>query len=270
MEALAIVQQRIGKHRPKLGIVLGSGLGFWADRALVDPVKIPYVDLPDFPQSTVSGHSGCYVWGRFREYQVLCMQGRVHYYEGYDLQTVTLPIRLMIGLGVEGIILTNAAGGIAANLHPGDGMVLRDHINFMGNNPLIGPARAGETRFPDMSEIYCKRWRKAFHQWLLGNGQAGVEEGVYLATSGPSFETPAEIEAFARMGADAVGMSTVPEAIVARHAAIPVFALSCITNYAAGRAAGPLSHEEVGETAAAAETRLSLLLEAAVMSFTQR
>jgi purine-nucleoside phosphorylase len=173
-------------------------------------------------------------------------------------------------MGIEGLVLTNAAGGIASGLHPGDAMVLRDHINFLGSNPLIGPTRSGETRFPDMSEVYCRRWRAAFHSLLGRSGQAEVAEGVYLATTGPSFETPAEIEAFARLGACAVGMSTVPEAIVARQMGIPVFAFSCITNYAAGRSPGPLSHEEVGETAAAAEARLSALLEAAVMSFEGR
>ena len=270
MEAAAVLKQRIGDNRPLLGVVLGSGLGFWADHSLQDAIKIPYADLPDFPQSTVPGHQGCFVLGRLHGHTILCMQGRVHYYEGYALRQVTLPVRTMIEMGIEGLVLTNAAGGIASGLHPGDAMVLRDHINFLGSNPLIGPTRSGETRFPDMSEVYCRRWRAAFHSLLGRSGQAEVAEGVYLATTGPSFETPAEIEAFARLGACAVGMSTVPEAIVARQMGIPVFAFSCITNYAAGRSPGPLSHEEVGETAAAAEARLSALLEAAVMSFEGR
>ena len=268
MEAATVLRQRLGDKTPQLGVVLGSGLGFWADRALANPLRVPYMELPDFPRSTVPGHHGSFVLGELQGHTILCMQGRVHYYEGYSLQQVTLPIRVMAALGIQGLILTNAAGGIAKHLHPGDPMVLCDHINFLGSNPLIGPVKPDETRFPDMSEVYCRRWRAGFHAHLGRTGQAEAAEGVYLATTGPSFETPAEIEAFARLGADAVGMSTVPEAIVARQLGLPVFAFSCITNYAAGRSPGPLSHEEVGETAAGAEDRLSALLEAAIISFT--
>jgi purine-nucleoside phosphorylase len=232
---------------PQLGLILGSGLGVLAAE-IENPVKIPYRDLPDFPISTVEGHAGQLVFGRLGGTEVVAMQGRFHYYEGYSFEKVTFPVRVMKGLGVETLIVTNAAGGINESFSPGDLMLISDHINNMGSNPLIGPndGRFG-ARFPDMSEAYSKELREIAKQ-TAAKLNIKVKEGVYVAFTGPTYETPAEIRAFRILGADAVGMSTVPEVIVARHSGLKVLGISCITNMAAGILDQPLSHEEVIET----------------------
>jgi purine-nucleoside phosphorylase len=232
---------------PVLGLILGSGLGVLADE-IETPVKIPYGDIPDFPVSTVEGHAGQLVFGRLEGIEVVAMQGRFHYYEGYSFDKVTFPVRVMKGLGVETLIVTNAAGGINENFSPGDLMLISDHINNMGSNPLIGSNddRLGP-RFPDMSEAYSRELRKLAKE-TASRLNIKVKEGVYAAFTGPTYETPAEIRAFRILGADAVGMSTVPEVIVARHSDIKVLGISCITNMAAGILDQPLTHHEVIET----------------------
>lgn len=232
---------------PKIGLILGSGLGVLADE-IQNPVKIPYKEIPNFPVSTVEGHVGQLVFGTLNGIEVVAMQGRFHYYEGYSFEQVTFPVRVMKGLGVESLIVTNAAGGINENFSPGDLMVISDHINNMGSNPLIGPndSRIG-VRFPDMSEAYSKKFRELAKQ-VAGDINIEVKEGVYVGNTGPSYETPAEIKMLRVMGGDAVGMSTVPEVIVARHSGLNVLGISCISNMAAGILQQPLSHNEVIET----------------------
>ncbi len=229
--------------RPALALVLGSG--FQGVLELVRITKsIPYHKLPGFPRTGVPGHAGQLVLGHIGEVPVLVLAGRAHYYEGHSLATVTFPIRVLAELGIQHLILTNAAGGINRQLRPGNLMLVRDHLNFMGEHPLRGPEVEGRTRFVDLSQAYdpqLSRWLKqAARQCRLP-----LPSGVYVAVSGPSYETPAEIKAFARLGADAVGMSTVPEVIVARQCGLAVAAVSCITNLAAGRSSKPLSHMEV-------------------------
>lgn len=243
------LRERLAGRCPRVGLVLGSGLNFFAETAVVDPVFIPYGALEGFPRSTVEGHAGRFVAGAVEGVDVLCMQGRFHFYEGYDLAQVTLPIRLMRRLGVEILILTNAAGGIDPTFVPGDLMLIEDHINLIGANPLRGPNDdAFGPRFSDMTEAWDPALKSLLREVAGDLGQE-LRAGVYLAVSGPSFETPAEIRAFRTLGASAVGMSTVPECIVARHAGMRVAGVSCITNAAAGMNATPLTHEEVGETA---------------------
>ncbi|MGJ3243432.1 MAG: purine-nucleoside phosphorylase [Opitutales bacterium] len=245
----AALTDPLGDFRPDTGLVLGSGLGFFADERIEPVATVPYADLPDFPVSTVSGHAGRFVFGTIGDRKVVCMQGRVHFYEGYSLREITLPVRLMAGLGVKTLFLTNAAGGINPSFQPGTLMVLNDHINLLGGNPLMGPnADSLGTRFPDMSAVYDPALRAGARE-LGASMDVPVTEGVYLATTGPSYETPAEIRMMQTLGADAVGMSTVPEAIVARHAGMRVCGISCITNLAAGLGDQPLSHDEVQETA---------------------
>ncbi|MGG5253725.1 purine-nucleoside phosphorylase [Neobacillus sp. SM06] len=232
---------------PKMGLILGSGLGMLADE-IVDPVKIPYQEIPDFPVSTVAGHAGQLVFGQLNGAEVVAMQGRFHFYEGYSFDKVTFPVRVMRQLGVEMLIVTNAAGGVNERFSPGDLMLITDHINNMGSNPLIGPndSRLG-VRFPDMSEAYSKKLRTAAKE-IASRLQIEVKEGVYVGNTGPSYETPAEIRMLRTLGGDAVGMSTVPEVIVARHSGMKVLGISCISNMAAGILDQPLTHDEVIET----------------------
>lgn len=238
-----------GKYakQPKIGLILGSGLGVLADE-IESPVKIPYHEIPDFPVSTVEGHAGQLVFGLLNGVEVIAMQGRFHYYEGYSFDKVTFPVRVMKNLGVELLIVTNAAGGVNEGFSPGDLMIITDHINFMGTNPLIGPndSRLG-VRFPDMSEGYAKDLRAKAKE-IADRLKIDVKEGVYFGLTGPVYETPAEIRMIRTLGGDAVGMSTVPEVIVARHSGIKVLGISCITNMAAGILDQPLSHDEVIET----------------------
>jgi purine-nucleoside phosphorylase len=269
VEAEAFLRSRLGSLAPRIAIVLGSGLSAVAE-AVAAPIFVPYGEIPHFPQSTVEGHSGRIVAGLLGGVPVVVMQGRVHFYEGYTPQQVTFPMRVLGRLGIETAILTNAAGGINPNYQIGQLVLLADHINMLGFNPLIGPneARFGDgkktgLRFFDMTEAYSVELRALAQQaakdaFVFGGG--ALYEGVYLATSGPSFETPAEIRAFRALGADLVGMSTVPETIVARHMGIRVLGISCVTNLAAGMSATHLSHEEVYETGKRVQHELARLL----------
>lgn len=232
---------------PRIAIVLGSGLGGFADD-FEEPVRIPYNEIPGFPRSTVEGHTGRLVSGKVDSVPVLAMQGRVHYYEGYSLEEVTFPIRTFKLLGIKTLVLTNAAGGINVQLTQGALMVISDHVNLMGDNPLRGPndERFG-TRFPDMSGVYSPALQELVVEEAKVIG-AEVRRGIYGGLSGPSYETPAEIHLLRNLGADAVGMSTVPEAIVARHMDMEVLGISCITNMAAGISDEPIDHAEVMAT----------------------
>jgi purine-nucleoside phosphorylase len=271
-EAADFLRAILRPFKSRVSIVLGSGIGAVAD-SVADPVVVPYAEIPHFPRSTVEGHTGRIVAGLLAEVPVVVMQGRVHFYEGYTPQQVTFPMRVLGLLGIQSVILTNAAGGIHESYSQGQLVLLKDHINLMGWNPLVGQneprfavkPRAGlrfppsGLRFTDMTEAYSKRLR-SLAQAAAAEGET-LDEGVYLAVSGPSFETPAEIRAFRALGATLVGMSTVPETIVARHMGIEVLALSCVTNLAAGMGATTLSHEEVFETGRQVEQRLAGLLQ---------
>ena len=251
------------KFKPEIGLVLGSGLGFFAEEYMNAIGYLPYSEIDGFPISTVPGHVGRFVFGHLGDKRVICMQGRLHLYEGYTMYQLTLPIRVMHQLGVKTLFLTNAAGGIEPTYVPGDLMLIHDHINFLGTNPLIGIEFDEAMRFPDMTEVYDKSMRWKIREWAQDQDLA-LKEGVYLATTGPSFETPSEIRAFATLGADAVGMSTVPEAIVARQLGMRVVGISCITNAAAGISAGPLTHTEVQETADRVKHPFAKLLAGAI------
>jgi purine-nucleoside phosphorylase len=233
--------------KPEVGLILGSGLGGLAEK-IEDPVVLKYKDIPNFPISTVEGHAGQLVIGRLGEKQVIAMQGRFHYYEGYNLKEITFPIRCMIGLGIDDLIVTNAAGGVNSSFKPGDLMIIKDHINFAGNNPLIGKNLDEKgPRFVDMTYAY----NKDLINIALSCGKSlnlDLKTGVYMWFSGPTYETPAEVKMAGILGADAVGMSTVPEVIVANHEGIRILGISCITNMASGILDAPLNHEEVVET----------------------
>lgn len=233
--------------QPMIGLILGSGLGVLADE-IEEAARIPYKQIPDFPVSTVEGHAGQLVFGKLNGVPVVAMQGRFHYYEGYSFDQVTFPVRVMKELGVGSLIVTNAAGGVNKDFSPGDLMLITDHINNMGSNPLIGhnDSRLG-VRFPDMSEAYSKdliQRAKAVAKAL----NIDLQEGVYVGNTGPTYETPAEVRMIRTLGGDAVGMSTVPEVIVARHSGLEVLGISCISNMASGILDQPLNHEEVIET----------------------
>lgn len=246
LEAARYIKQK-KSIKPVIGLILGSGLGELAHE-IENPVKFNYVDIPHFPTSTVAGHEGQLVIGTLEGQEVIAMQGRFHYYEGYSMDQVTFPIRVMKQLGVQSIIVTNAAGGINKEFKPGNLMVITDHINQMGTNPLIGSNddQLG-VRFPDMSQAYDRQY--ITHALMCAKElHIDVKQGVYVGNTGPTYETPAEINMLRTFGADAVGMSTVPEVIVARHAGISVLGISCISNMAAGVLDQPLSHEEVIET----------------------
>ena len=234
--------------RPEVAVILGSGLGEWAD-SLEEIQAFPYSALPHFHVPSVAGHAGRLLFGRVRGRRIVVLQGRFHFYEGYPIEEVVFPVQLLCSLGIGTLLLTNAAGGINQRFHAGDLMVITDHINLMGVNPLRGPndQRLGP-RFPDMSRIYDSEASETLKR-IGRNLGIPVQEGVYAAMSGPSYETPAEIRMLSRWGADAVGMSTVPEAIVARQRGVKVAGISCITNLAAGISPEPLSHKEVVETA---------------------
>lgn len=247
----------------EVGVVLGSGLGAFADQ-MSDSFAIDYAEIPHWPRSNVIGHAGRLVGGIVRGRTVLALSGRVHFYEGHNLRTVTFAVRVLKRLGLKTLLLTNAAGGINTRFAQGALMLIDDHINLLGSNPLIGPndERFG-VRFPDMSEIYSTRLRALAAQTAAEIGLP-IEHGVYIAVHGPSYETPAEIRAFRVWGADAVGMSTAPEAIVARHMGMEVLGISCITNMAAGVLPTPLHHNEVMETATRVRGRFIALLEGVI------
>lgn len=243
--AAEYIRETLGET--EIGIVLGSGLGDYAE-ALEDARMVPYAEIPGFPRSTVAGHAGELWAGMLHGSRVLMMRGRFHAYEGHSLNDVVLPIRAMARLGIKTLILTNAAGAVNTNFAPGDLMLITDFINFSGKNPLTGPnIDALGPRFPDMSRAYDRRLRAIASRVALENG-ISLREGVYAWFNGPTFETPAEIRMARVMGADAVGMSTVPETIAAVHAGMQVLGLSCLTNMAAGILDAPLSHQEVMET----------------------
>lgn len=245
-EAAAKVLAVCGKA--DIGVILGSGLGDYAE-ALEDAVKLPYSEIPGFPRSTVAGHAGMWCCGTLYGKRVVMMQGRFHYYEGYGMKDVTLPVRVMQKIGVKTLIVTNAAGGVNLGYHPGELMVIGDIFSMTAQNPLIGPnLDAFGPRFPDMSCAFDKELRALAHECANEQGFA-LREGVYAQMTGPTYETPAEIRMLRTLGADAVGMSTVPEVVVARHGGMRVLGVSCITNMAAGILDQPLNHAEVTETA---------------------
>jgi purine-nucleoside phosphorylase len=249
--------------RPRVGLVLGSGLGAFADE-LASAVRIPYKDIPHFPRPSAVGHAGTLVLGKIEETPVAVMQGRVHLYEGYSPREVVFPIRVFGQMGIRAVILTNAAGGLNRAYRPGSLVVLRDHINLQGMNPLLGPndERLGP-RFLDLTDVYHKPYREL----ALAQARAlgiDVHEGVYAALSGPTYETPAEIRFLGTIGADLAGMSTVPEAIAARHMNLRVLAISCVTNMAAGMLDQKLSHEEVMETGKRVQGQFVALLRAVI------
>ncbi|MDB6065679.1 MAG: Purine nucleoside phosphorylase [Pedosphaera sp.] len=250
---------RFSRLRPALAIVLGSGFQQAIARLEVD-AEIGYQKLTGFPPVGVSGHAGKLVLGHLGGTPVLVLSGRAHYYEGHAMEQVTFAIRVLAEFGIKDVLLTNAAGGLNRSFRPGDFMVLSDHINFMGVNPLRGPALPKWPRFVDMTRTYNEGLNRLLRQ-AGRQCKLRLRSGVYLAVSGPSYETPAEIRAFARLGADAVGMSTVPEAIVARQCGLKVSGMSCITNLAAGRGGETLSHSEVLETAERVKHSAALLLQ---------
>lgn len=259
-EAVKSVKEQIDE-RPEIGLILGSGLGELANE-IEEKITIRYDTIPHFPTSTVEGHKGQFVFGKIANQSVVAMQGRFHFYEGYSMQQVTFPVRVMKELGIKTLIVTNAAGGVNESFSAGDLMVITDHINLMGQNPLIGPnddSLGG--RFPDMSNAYSKKLIN------LAKEEAkklalDLKEGVYVANTGPCYETPAEVRMIRKLGGDAVGMSTVPEVIVARHSEIDVLGISCISNMAAGILHEALSHDEVIQTAERVKERFISLLKA--------
>lgn len=248
---------------PDVAVVLGSGLGDFADR-LADATTVPYGDIPHWPASAVIGHAGKLVAGTLRGKSVAALAGRAHFYEGHDLRTVTFATRVLGLLGVKTLILTNAAGGVNVSFKPGTLMIIDDHINLLGSNPLVGPNddRFG-VRFPDMTEVYARRLR-ALADEAAERAGVKVAHGVYAALHGPSYETPAEIRYLRTIGADAVGMSTVPEALVARHMGMDVLGISCITNPAAGVLPEPLHHDEVMAVARRVRGEFGSLLEGVI------
>ncbi|RED61602.1 purine-nucleoside phosphorylase [Cohnella lupini] len=245
-EAAAFIRSTT-EVRPEIGLILGSGLGVLGDE-LEDAVTIPYEDIPHFPVSTVEGHAGELLIGKLQGRSVVLMRGRFHMYEGYEPERTALPVRVMKALGVTKLLVTNAAGGVNLSYKPGNLMLISDHINLTGKNPLVGPNdNALGVRFPDMSDAYSRRLRAIAKETAAELGFS-VQEGVYVGLLGPNYETPAEIRMLRTLGIDAVGMSTVSEVIVARHSGIEVLGISCISNMAAGILDQPLSHEEVMET----------------------
>lgn len=247
-EAISFLQDKLAGFQPEIGLVLGSGLGALGDE-VENPIVVPYEEIPNFPKSTVEGHAGQMVMGTLKGRKVLVMQGRFHYYEGYSIQDVTLPVKVMKKLGIDQLIVTNAAGGINRNFQPGDLMLITDHINLTGNNPLLGPNddELGP-RFADMSEAYNKKLREVAVS-VAAEQSLTLQQGVYVGLTGPTYETPAEIRYLGIIGGDAVGMSTVPEVIVANYLGMKVLGISCISNMAAGILDRKLDHSEVMETA---------------------
>ena len=246
-ESADFIKRKI-TNAPEIGLILGSGLGILADE-IENPIIIEYKDIPNFPVSTVEGHASCLVFGKLKGKNVVAMKGRFHYYEGYKMEQVVFPVLVMKQLGVSKLIVTNAAGGINTLFEQGTLMIISDHINFTGENALIGKnIDEFGPRFPDMSEAYSKEYIKIAKD-VGAKNHINLAQGVYVQFTGPSYETPAEIKAFRILGADAVGMSTVPEVLVANHCGMKVLGISCITNMAAGILDQPLNHKEVMETA---------------------
>jgi purine-nucleoside phosphorylase len=246
--------------QPEVGIVLGTGLGFIGDE-IENAIAIPYEDIPNFPVSTVKGHQGKLIFGQYGGKNVVAMQGRFHYYEGYTMKELTFPIRVLKYLNIENLILSNAAGGMHPDFNIGDIMLITDHINIMGDNPLLGPNddELGP-RFPDMSEVYTRDLIMKAKK-IARSKNIHYQTGVYAAVSGPTYETPAEYNYIRLIGADAVGMSTVPEAIVARQMGLNIFAFSVITDLGVNGKIVEITHEEVIEAAASAEPKIKILME---------
>jgi purine-nucleoside phosphorylase len=262
LETAAFIRKKCA-GRPVLGLILGSGLGAFAD-TLLNPTVIPFHDLPNFPRPTVLGHAGKLILGEAEGVPVAAMQGRVHFYEGHAMSEVVFPVRVLGCLGIRQLVVTNAAGGVNFNFRPGDLMLITDHINMMGTNPLIGPnIEELGVRFPDMSEAYDPALREVA---LRAAGRLGIplRQGVYIGLTGPTYETPAEIRACRTLGADAVGMSTVPEVIAAGQMGIGVLGISCITNMAAGILPRKLTHQEVMDTTERVREQFISLLRATV------
>ena len=258
--SVAFINGKTNNFKPEIGIILGSGLGELADEYC--DIAVSYNDIPNFIKSTVQGHKGRLVFAKINNKNVIMMQGRNHYYEGHSMQEITYPVKIMKALGIKTLILTNAAGAVNESYKPADLMLITDHINHMGSNPLIGPNdnNLGE-RFPDMTEVYKKNLIELAEKCAVKLGIT-LQVGVYWANSGPSYETPAEIKMIRKLGGDAVGMSTVPEAIVANYCGLNVLGISCITNAASSETSGKLSHEEVIDAANKAKVKFkSLVLE---------
>ena len=252
------VRARLGSERPVAAIILGSGLGGLANR-VTDAVRVPFAEIPGFPSATVAGHAGMLIAGRLAGRRVLALAGRFHMYEGHAAALAAFPTRVLHALGAQTLIVSNAAGGIRRSLNPGDLMLIRDHLNFMFRNPLLGPNDPGEPRFPDMSAPYDGRLAELARDVARANGIA-LAEGVYCGLLGPTYETPAEVRMLAFMGADAVGMSTVPEVIVARALGMRVLGISCVTNMACGLTNQPIAHAEVIETTARAAAQFERMV----------
>jgi purine-nucleoside phosphorylase len=257
--AAAALRERIGSATPVVGIVLGSGLGGLAAR-IAKPVAVPFADVPGFPRATVVGHAGKVIAGTLGGRPVVALAGRFHMYEGHDAALAGFPVRVLHALGVRALFVSNAAGGIKRTFRPGDLMVIRDHLNLMFRNPLIGAVEPGDERFPDMSAAYDADLSRHLVE-QAGDLGFSLQEGVYGGLLGPTYETPSEVRMLATLGADAVGMSTVPEVIVARALGMRVAGISCITNLAAGISPHPLSHAEVLETTALVAERFETLVE---------
>ncbi len=267
-QTCAALEPLIGKQRPRVAVVLGSGLGAFAEE-LSNPLAVPYPEIPGWPVSTAVGHAGRLVFGWLGDLSTVVMAGRVHLYEGYSPQEVTFGVRVLARLGVTSMVFTNAAGGVNLKLGRGGLMLISDHINLQGSNPLLGPNDdTMGPRFPDMSEAYSARYREIAKQ---AGRDLGIElsEGVYAALSGPSYETPAEIRYLRTIGADVVGMSTVPEVIVANHMGVRVLGISCVTNMAAGILPQKIDHAEVLETGAMVRDTLVRLLKAVLPQLLQ-
>ncbi|MDB4870040.1 MAG: Purine-nucleoside phosphorylase [Gemmatimonadales bacterium] len=263
-KAAQAIGKRAGARRPAVAVILGSGLGGLA-AAIDNPVRIPFGDIPGFPEVTVVGHEGAAIVGRLGARDVVALSGRFHMYEGHPAALAAFPVRVFHAMGVRELFVSNAAGGISSRLAVGDLMVITDHLNLMGANPLVGPAQEGETRFPDMTDAYDPGLRRV----LRTTAEAldiPLREGVYAGLLGPSYETPSEVKMLRALGADAVGMSTVPEVIMARALGIRVAGISCITNAAAGVTGSALSHAEVLETT----RRVSASFEALVTEYLAR
>ena len=260
--AAAAIRHRVqsvhGQERPVAAIILGSGLGGLAKR-ISDNVAIPFADIPGFPVARVAGHAGALIAGRLAGRPVLALAGRFHMYEGHDVRLAALPVRVMHALGARTLVVSNAAGGVRRTFRPGDLMLIDDHINLMFRNPLIGMVEPGESRFPDMSAPYDRELQALAREVALAAG-IPLQQGVYAGLLGPAYETPAEVRMLERIGADATGMSTVPEVIVARALEMRVLGISCITNLACGLTPTPLSHEEVLLVAGEAAARLERIV----------
>jgi purine-nucleoside phosphorylase len=260
--AAGTIRERLGRRRPTVAVVLGSGLGGLTER-FRDPIRLPYREIPGFPEPLVVGHAGELVVGRFAGREVLAQSGRFHLYEGHEAATVALPVRTFAELGIEILLLTNAAGGIRRTFSSGTVMLIADHINLTFRNPLIGRVLPGEERFPDMSQPYDESLRQLARTVALER-QIPLQEGVYVQVLGPSYETPAEIRLLDRLGADAIGMSTAIEVIAARARGLRCLGFSVVTNLAAGLAPGKLSHVEVMETAHRVTGQLQALVEGVI------